>query len=85
MIRKKIENGEIRTTQEFQRDIMLMFQNAIMYNSASHEVHQMAIEMQKEMLESIEDFIQHQKEDKNTSISQKDSSMSSSRRKSRTM
>jgi len=28
----------IRTTSEFQRDMMLMFQNALMYNSADHDV-----------------------------------------------
>ncbi|RWS11201.1 bromodomain-containing protein 8-like isoform X2, partial [Dinothrombium tinctorium] len=61
-IRKRIENGSIRTTVEFQRDIMQMFQNAIMYNSADHEVHQMAVEMQKEILEGIEDFIETQQQ-----------------------
>lgn len=61
-IKRKIENGNIRTTVEFQRDIMLMFQNAIMYNSADHDVHQMAVEMQKEIIESIEDFIESQKQ-----------------------
>ncbi|XP_053201249.1 bromodomain-containing protein 8-like [Panonychus citri] len=59
-IRKKIENGQIKTTAEFQRDMMLMFQNAIMYNSVDHDVHQMAVEMQKEILEGIEDFIETQ-------------------------
>ena len=61
MIKKRIENGQVRTTNEFQRDIMLMFQNAIMYNSIKHEVFQMTGEMQKEVLESIEDFINDQK------------------------
>lgn len=59
-IKKKLENGAIRTTSEFQRDMMLMFQNAIMYNNAKHEVHLMALEMQKEVLEAIEDFIETQ-------------------------
>lgn len=61
-IKKRIENQEIKTTVEFQRDIMLMFQNAIMYNSADHEVHQMAVEMQKEILASIEDFKDSQRQ-----------------------
>ncbi|RWS21871.1 bromodomain-containing protein 8-like isoform X3, partial [Leptotrombidium deliense] len=65
-IRKKIENSTLRTTAEFQRDIMLMFQNAIMYNSADHEVHQMAVEMQKEILEGIEDFIETQQQGNQT-------------------
>lgn len=61
IIRRKIENGTIKTTGEFQRDIMLMFQNAIMYNSVKHEVHQMTLEMQKEILEAIDDFVSEQK------------------------
>lgn len=65
-IRKKIENGQIKTTAEFQRDMMLMFQNAIMYNSADHDVHQMAVEMQKEILEGIEDFIETQQKSTST-------------------
>lgn len=61
IIRRKIEMGQIKSTAEFQRDIMLMFQNAIMYNSVKHEVHQMAVEMQKEILGLIEDFVNEQK------------------------
>lgn len=60
-IRKRIENGQLKTTAEFQRDIMLIFLNAIMYNSVDHDVHQMAVEMQKEILEGIEDFIETQR------------------------
>lgn len=53
-IKKNIENGYIRTTLEFQRDMMLMFQNAIMYNSSDHDVFHMAIEMQKEVMGHIQ-------------------------------
>ncbi|XP_013774883.1 bromodomain-containing protein 8-like isoform X1 [Limulus polyphemus] len=56
-IKKNIENGIIKTTLEFQRDMMLMFQNAIMYNSSDHDVFVMAIEMQKEVMEHIQDFL----------------------------
>lgn len=56
-IKKNIENGYIRTTLEFQRDVMLMFQNAIMYNSSDHDVFHMAIEMQKEVMGHIQDFL----------------------------
>lgn len=56
-IKKNIENGYIRTTLEFQRDMMLMFQNAIMYNSSDHDVFHMAIEMQKEVMGHIQDFL----------------------------
>lgn len=56
-IKKNIESGYIKTTLEFQRDMMLMFQNAIMYNSSDHDVFQMAIEMQKEVMGHIQDFL----------------------------
>ncbi|KAL1432047.1 hypothetical protein MTO96_013407 [Rhipicephalus appendiculatus] len=53
-IKKNIESGYIKTTLEFQRDMMLMFQNAIMYNSSDHDVFHMAIEMQKEVMGHIQ-------------------------------
>lgn len=56
-IKKNIENGFIKTTMEFQRDMMLMFQNAVMYNSSDHDVFHMAVEMQKEVMEHIQDFL----------------------------
>ena len=37
-IKKNIEGGVIRTDIEFQRDVLLMFQNALMYNSSDHDV-----------------------------------------------
>lgn len=56
-IKKNIEIGLIRTTAEFQRDIMLMFQNAVMYNSLDHDVYHMALEMQRDVLEQIQQFL----------------------------
>ncbi|XP_033122290.1 bromodomain-containing protein 8-like [Anneissia japonica] len=56
-IKKHIESGEIRSTQEFQRDMMLMFNNAIMYNSSDHHVYLMAKNMQNDVMGHIEDFI----------------------------
>ncbi|XP_020629185.1 bromodomain-containing protein 8-like isoform X1 [Orbicella faveolata] len=53
-IKKNIENGTIRTTSEFQRDMMLMFQNALMYNSADHDVYRMAEEMRDDVMEQIQ-------------------------------
>ncbi len=53
-IKKNIEAGSIKSTIEFQRDVMLMFTNAIMYNSSNHDVHKIAIEMYKEVLTEIE-------------------------------
>uniref|UniRef100_A0A3B3Y3C1 Bromodomain-containing protein 8 n=1 Tax=Poecilia mexicana TaxID=48701 RepID=A0A3B3Y3C1_9TELE len=56
-IKKNIETGLIRTTAEFQRDIMLMFQNAVMYNGLDHDVYHMALEMQRDVLEQIQQFL----------------------------
>ena len=53
-IKKNIENGSIKSTVEFQRDIMLMFTNAIMYNSSNHDVHKISLEMYKEVLNDSE-------------------------------
>uniref|UniRef100_T1IIC5 Bromo domain-containing protein n=1 Tax=Strigamia maritima TaxID=126957 RepID=T1IIC5_STRMM len=56
-IKKSVESGAIKTTSEFQRDMLLMFQNAIMYNSSDHDVFHMAVEMQKEVQSHIQDFV----------------------------
>ncbi|XP_053407747.1 bromodomain-containing protein 8-like [Mercenaria mercenaria] len=60
IIKRHIENGTIRTTSEFQRDMMLMFTNAIMYNNANHDVYRMAIEMYNDVLEHIEQYVSTQ-------------------------
>ncbi|XP_072177356.1 bromodomain-containing protein 8-like isoform X4 [Diadema setosum] len=59
-IKKKIENGTIRTTEAFHRNILLMFQNAIMYNSSDHDVYNMAVSMQNDVISNIEEFISTQ-------------------------
>ncbi|XP_077992538.1 bromodomain-containing protein 8-like [Glandiceps talaboti] len=56
-IKKNLETGQLRTTSEFQRDIMLMFQNAVMYNNSDHDVYKMAIEMQRDVMEHIQVFL----------------------------
>ncbi|XP_054167192.1 bromodomain-containing protein 8-like [Oppia nitens] len=56
-IKKRIESGVIRTTIEYQRDILIMFQNALMFNNASNAVHKWTVDMQKDTIASIEDFI----------------------------
>lgn len=53
-IKKNIENGTIKTNKAFQRDIMLMFQNAIMYNRSDHDVYRMACDMQTDVLKIFE-------------------------------
>lgn len=57
-IKKNVEIGHTRTTAEFQRDMMLMFTNAIMYNSSDHDVYQMAKEMYDDVMQTIEVKIQ---------------------------
>ena len=59
-IKKNIETGITRTTKEFQRDIMLMFTNALMYNSTNHNIHRIALEMFKEVLTDIEQLLNAQ-------------------------
>lgn len=53
-IKKNIDNGTIRSTIQFQRDVMLMFQNAIMYNKHDTAVYKMAVSMQEECLEQMQ-------------------------------
>lgn len=59
-IRKNIENGAIRTNSEFQRDVLLMFTNAIMYNKTNEHVFNMARQMQLECIQQIQLFLQAQ-------------------------
>ena len=44
-IKRKIESGSITNNEEFTRDLLLMFQNAFIYNNADHKVYQCASEM----------------------------------------
>nr|XP_009665181.1 PREDICTED: bromodomain-containing protein 8-like [Struthio camelus australis] len=53
-IKRNLSKGHIQTSAQFQRDLMLMFQNAVMYNSVTHHVHRMAVEMQQEVLEQLQ-------------------------------
>ena len=53
-IKRNIESGAIRTTAEFQRDMMLMFLNATMYNTHDHNVYHMAHHMMKDAVSTIQ-------------------------------
>lgn len=53
-IKKNIDNGTIRSTMHFQRDVMLMFQNAIMYNKHDTFIYKMAVLMQEECLQHMQ-------------------------------
>ncbi|KAI8376562.1 uncharacterized protein BYT42DRAFT_575062 [Radiomyces spectabilis] len=55
-IKNRIRDGVIRTTVEFERDIMLMLTNSLMYNREGTEVYQMAVEMLDDVTEQINIF-----------------------------
>ena len=59
-IKKNIEAGVIRSTEEFQRDLALMFFNASMYNSTDHPVHTLTLAMHKDTDKMIKEcFMMH--------------------------
>ncbi|XP_070790478.1 bromodomain-containing protein 8-like [Pituophis catenifer annectens] len=53
-IKRNLSKGQIQHMVQFQRDLMLMFQNAIMYNNSNHHIHRIAVEMQQEVLEQLQ-------------------------------
>ncbi|XP_026581932.1 bromodomain-containing protein 8-like [Pseudonaja textilis] len=53
-IKRSLSKGQIQHMVQFQRDLMLMFQNAIMYNNSNHHIHRIAVEMQQEVLEQLQ-------------------------------
>ncbi|KAI8086013.1 uncharacterized protein BX664DRAFT_265501 [Halteromyces radiatus] len=46
----------IRTTVEFERDVVLMLTNSLMYNKEGTEIYQMALEMLQDVTEQIKIF-----------------------------
>jgi len=56
-IKKNIDNGTIRSTMHFQRDVMLMFQNALIYNKHDTFIYKMAVSMQEECLQHMQVII----------------------------
>ena len=53
-IKKDLEAGVIRTTEEFHRDMLLMFTNAMMFNKHNSPVSQWAAEMFDDVNKQIE-------------------------------
>ncbi|XP_029419988.1 bromodomain-containing protein 8-like, partial [Nannospalax galili] len=53
-LKRNLSKGRIHTMAQFQRDLMLMFQNAVMYNDSDHHIYHTAVEMQQEVLEQIQ-------------------------------
>ncbi|KAG8228266.1 hypothetical protein J437_LFUL006233 [Ladona fulva] len=62
-IRKNVEKGVVRSISHFQRDILLMFTNALMYNPSHHDVHLKTAVMQKECLQYLQVLVQESAED----------------------
>jgi len=59
-IKKNVESGAIRNTVEFQRDLSLMFFNAIMYNSSDHEVYSLTRNMQEDASKIVREYLNTQ-------------------------
>ena len=55
-IRRNVESGHIKTTDEFERDLMLMFFNATMYNSSDHEVYKLTKDMFEDTQKILRDY-----------------------------
>ncbi|RCI00763.1 hypothetical protein CU097_000472, partial [Rhizopus azygosporus] len=55
-IKNRIRDGLINTTTEFERDVILMLTNSLMYNTEGTEVYQMAKEMLDDATEQIRIF-----------------------------
>ena len=55
-IKKNVESGLIKTTEEFERDLMLMFFNATMYNCSDHEVYKLTRDMHEDTEKILKDY-----------------------------
>ncbi|KAF7725042.1 hypothetical protein EC973_000449 [Apophysomyces ossiformis] len=55
-IKNRIKDGVIKTTVEFERDVMLMLTNSLMYNKEGTEIYQMAQEMWEDTMEQMKIF-----------------------------
>ncbi|KAI1315787.1 Bromodomain-containing protein 8 [Mortierella claussenii] len=55
-IKERIRDGQITNADEFHRDVLLMFMNALMYNGEDTEVYHMALAMMSEVEFIIKNF-----------------------------
>lgn len=55
-IKARIKDGSITNSQEFQRDVYLMFANAMMYNRPGSDVYEMAKTMMQDSDQAIKSF-----------------------------
>lgn len=56
-LKKAVDNQTVTTVMEFRRDLLLIFANAVMYNSSSHDVHKMAVKMANDVLPKMEELL----------------------------
>uniref|UniRef100_A0A914X430 Bromo domain-containing protein n=1 Tax=Plectus sambesii TaxID=2011161 RepID=A0A914X430_9BILA len=56
-LKKQVESGEIRTTGEFKRRLLMMFANAVMYNSTGHDVNIYAKEMAHDSMAMLNELM----------------------------
>ncbi|CAO3643196.1 unnamed protein product [Mucor hiemalis] len=55
-IKNRVRDGVVRTTAEFERDVVLMLTNSLMYNKEGTEMYLMALEMLDDVREQIRLF-----------------------------
>ncbi|KAI9279192.1 hypothetical protein BY458DRAFT_64638 [Sporodiniella umbellata] len=56
IIKNKVKEGIIKSTVEFERDVVLMLTNALMYNKEGTETYLLALEMLQDVKDQIELF-----------------------------
>lgn len=76
-IKRNVDSGIIRNTAEFERDVLLMCQNAIMYNSRDRLTCTMAAEMQADALQTIESIMDTWKKENEKALAEKAAATSS--------
>ena len=59
-IKKNIDNGSTKNVTDFKRDVLLMFNNAFMYNDNDSYIFNEAVQMQKDCLEMFRQFVESQ-------------------------
>ena len=55
-LKQQIETGKITSVADFQLQLMIMFQNALMYNGREHTVHQWAADMYDDVMQHFEAY-----------------------------
>lgn len=52
-LKKQLDIGELQGMKDFKRKVLLMFANAVMFNSTGHDVNHYAKEMAADTLDSL--------------------------------